>query len=122
MAVTINELIAKKEMIDKKKKQLYDLETSVGTITVKIPSGALVSEAIDMPKAVEGNKHLIYESVVAPDLKSHELHKAFGVVEPIDVVSAIFPVGEVNAIAGKLLDIGGYNRKITATLHEEIKN
>lgn len=121
-AVTIAQLIAQREAIKEKKKALYDLETSVGTITVKPPTGALVAEAWDMPNAFEGNAHIVYECVIAPDLKSKELQDAFGVFEPTEIVTAIFQVGEVNKIAGKLLDISGFKGKIVGKLHEETKN
>ena len=38
MAVTVADLIARREEIKNKRKELYDIETSVGTIIVKPPT------------------------------------------------------------------------------------
>lgn len=122
MAVTINELIAKREAIKNKKNNLYDLETSIGTIVVKIPSGGTISDAWEIKNSFDGNKYLIYESVVEPNLKAPELQNAYECVEPIDIVSEIFTAGEINKIAGKILDLSGYGGKIVSKLHKEVKN
>lgn len=37
MAISVKELIEQKEKIEGNKKILYDIETSIGTITVKQP-------------------------------------------------------------------------------------
>ena len=41
MAISVKDLIAKKEALVNKKKELYDLTTSIGVITVAKPSDAL---------------------------------------------------------------------------------
>ena len=45
-AVTIADLIAQREQFKQKRKDLYDLETSIGTITVKQPTVKLVDETL----------------------------------------------------------------------------
>ncbi len=119
--MTIAELIERKEEIAAKKKQLYDIETSVGTVTFKLPSISLVTEAWDLSPR-EGNKNLVYQCAVEPNLKNKELQKAFGCAEPFDIVEEIFMAGEVSKIAGQLLKLAGFGSDITATLHKEIKN
>ena len=50
MAVSIEELIEMKEAVAAAKKETYDMETSIGVITVKKPTAAMVLES----KATEG--------------------------------------------------------------------
>ena len=56
MAVSIKELIAKKEALTQRKKQKYDIETSAGVLTVKMPSRAHVAELL---KLEDSDAHLI---------------------------------------------------------------
>lgn len=122
MAVTISELISQKEAIRTRKSALYDVETSVGDIVCKLPDAALVAESWDMTSNAEGNKNLVYQCCIEPNLKDRELHKAFGVAEPFDVVEAIFMPGEIAKIAGHLLKLAGFNGNVTSKLHDAIKN
>ena len=119
--MTIAELIEKKEEIAAKKKLLYDIETSVGTVTFKLPSIGQVTEAWDLNPR-DGNKSLVYQCAVEPNLKNKELQKAFGAAEPFDVVEEIFMAGEVSRIAGQLLKLAGFGVEMAATIHKEIKN
>lgn len=120
MAVSINELLAKKEEIAKRKAELYDLETSVGTITVKKPSNSLLATALDMEE--RNDEFLIVESVVSPNLKDKSLLDGFDCFEPLDVVNALFEVGEIRAIAGQILKLVGMGKTIETKLHDEVKN
>ena len=45
MAVSIKELIEKKEALANAKKETYDLETSIGVLTVKKPTAFIVLES-----------------------------------------------------------------------------
>ena len=116
--LTLQELIAQRESLKDKKTARYELKTSLGTILVTVPDAALVSEALELSPVSEANKHLIYNCVVEPDLKNGELQKVYGVVDPPDIVTAIFLPGEVNKIANKLFDLAGFDKKINAKLHE----
>lgn len=123
MAVTISELIAKKDEIKAQKSNLYDLETSIGIITVKMPSSKLVNDGWNLNDTLEGNKFLILESVVNPNLKDKELQKAFGCAEPTDIVAALFQAGEIPRIANALLNLAGFDGKvITKKLHSDLKS
>lgn len=121
MAVSINELIARREEIKARKAELYDIETSVGEIVCKVPSAALVAESWDMSSA-EGNKNLVYQCCVEPNLKDKDLQSAFKCAEPFDVVDEIFLPGEVSKIAGQLLKIAGFTGNVTSKLHDKVKN
>ena len=123
MAVaSIQELIAQRELIDERKKRLYDFETSIGTIVVKPPSAALMAEADKMRDNYEGNVFLVYSCIIEPDLRNAELQKAYKVVSPMDIVTALFKHGEVVRITDKLMEIAGFRDNITSKIHEEIKN
>lgn len=119
--VTVQELIAQREKIKDKKTATYELQTSIGAIVVRIPSGTQMAEAWEIDNNFESNCFLVYNAVVKPDLTSRELHEAFGVFEPTEIVQAIFPAGEINKIVGKLLELGNYKGKIAAKLYDETK-
>ena len=122
MAVTIQELIGKRESIKAKKKALYDMETSIGTITVKAPTASIVASSFEITERVEANKYIILECTVEPNLKAAELQQAYECLEPLDIVSALFPVGEIGRISDEIFNLAGYGTKITSALHKEIRN
>lgn len=122
MAVSVADLIAKREEITAKKKNLFALETSIGDIIIKIPSVQVIADAWDMRNNVEGNQLLILECVIQPNLKDRELQNAFGCAEPIEIVPALFNSGEINRIAAVILDKAGFNENIKAKLYKEVKN
>ena len=121
-ATTIQELIARREQIKDSKKKKYDIETSIGTVTAIMPDAALVAEALNLNTGFEINKYLVYNSIIEPNLKDGELQKAYGVLDPTDIVSAVFLPGEIAKIGDKLFNLAGYDKKITAKLHESVKN
>ena len=121
MAVTISELIGKKSEIQTKKNALYDLQTSIGTITCRIPDMELVSESWDMQNSSDGNKHLVFNCCTEPNLRDSDLQEAYGCAEPYDIVSEIFQAGEVAKIAGHLLKLAGFNGNVTSKLHQSAK-
>jgi len=122
MAITIQELIAQREQIKARKAELYDIETSVGTIVCRIPTAATIAECWDMQPASDGNKMLVFQSCVEPNLKDRDLKEAFDAAEPFDVVDAIFLPGEISKIAGQILKVAGFNNDVTSKLHVEVKN
>ncbi len=120
MAVSIEELIARREEIEKKKEERYDLATSIGTITVKKPTKAFVAEALDLETG--SDEYTLYNLCVAPSLKDHALQQAYGCVEPTDIVDKLFEPGEVVAIVKSIMAKAGYGEKIEAVIHKEVKN
>lgn len=121
-AVTLQELIAQRELINDKKKQLHEINTSVGTLVVRQPDAAIIAEMQNLKNPVDMNAFLTYNCVVSPDLRSAELQKAFGVFDPLDVVKAIFKPGEIVRIADALLELAGYGGKLETKVHEAVKN
>lgn len=119
MAVSIKELIEQKELVKARKQQKFDLETSVGTITVKQPTRALAADSIDME---DSDPYIIVECTVEPNLKDKQLLEAYGCAEPTDIPGKLFKAGEVNAIARKIMECAGYRKDIKSELHEAVKN
>jgi ABC-type enterochelin transport system substrate-binding protein len=119
MAVSIAELIEQKEKLALKKKQQYDITTSVGTLTIKLPTRAYVT---DVKKLDNPDELLILECVKAPNLKDPELLKAYECMEPTDVVIKLFEPGEIPAISNKIIELAGYGKDIHAELNQEAKN
>jgi len=122
VAVTIQELIAQRENLANRKKKKYTIETSVGEIVVQVPDAALIAESLNLSTGFEINKHLVYNSVILPNLRDGELQKAFGAFEPTDIVAKIFLPGEISRIGDELFKLAGYDTKIVSKLYEEVKN
>ena len=121
MAISIADLIAKKEDIERAKKAKYDIKTSIGTLTVKKPTASLVAETNELE---DGNEeYLIINSVVEPDLKEPQLLKAYGCIEPTDIVRKLFDAGEIMALSRTIMSTAGYNAgNLESKLHEDAKN
>ena len=122
MAVSIEELIAKKDEIKAKKAAKYALETSIGDIIVRLPTSGIIADAWNFNSSMDGNKYVILECTVEPNLKNAELQKAYGVGDPMDIVPALFQPGEITRIASAILDKAGYKENIRLKLANEIKN
>lgn len=120
MAVSVAELIEKKEALANAKKETYDLETSIGVLTVKKPTASIVVES----RTTEGSSdsYLILNCVVSPNLKDAKLQEAYDCVEPTDIVPKLFDAGESARIAVAILDCAGYNKDIVKKVHEDVKN
>ena len=120
MAISINDLIAKKEELAAKKNEMFDMETSIGIITVKKPSKTMVAESVEREK--DSDEYLILNQVVAPNLKDRALQEAYGCLEPLDIVGKIFEAGEISAISKAIIRTAGFGAEIKTKLHEELKN
>ncbi len=108
--LTLQELIARADQSKRDKKELRQLyvESQDGVITIMKPDRQLVYDALDMDDTAEADKYMVYETVVDPNLKDKELHKAYKIVAPTDIVDALFEPGEVANIAKEALKMAGY--------------
>ena len=123
MAVTIAELIAQREQLKNKRKEIYDLDTSVGTIVVKQPTLKLIEDVMKIEgDGRQSDIELIYESVVEPNLKDKDLQQAYGCVAPSDIVPMLFKAGEIGSIASAIMRSAGYGKTLETRVHEEVKN
>lgn len=123
--LTITDLIAQKDQLKQKKarREALHIESLDAEIVIQEPSRALAVEALEMVhddmRSEKADPHLVYQCVVEPNLKDPELQKAYGCVEPIDIVEMIFRPGEIAAIAGHILQLSGYGsgvKKVDADL------
>lgn len=121
MAVSIEELINKKDEIQRNKKKEYDLETSIGEITVELPTRSLVLESNKLAEG-ESDAYLVYHVVVAPNLADKKLQEAYKCGEPTDIAKVLFLPGELTSISRKVLELSGYGKDIKSKVHAELKN
>ena len=71
----------------------------------------------------DNEEYLIINSVVEPDLKDSQLLKAYGCVEPTDIVRKLFDAGEIVALSRTIMRMAGYNSgNLESKLHEDAKN
>lgn len=100
-----------------------------GIFKMKKPSNALLLESLDIASedAHEGDIHLIYNSVIEPNLKSEELQESYGVARPVEIVDELFDLGEIKAVATILAESAGYGKDVarlveSKDLIEDVKN
>ncbi|OMC81851.1 hypothetical protein BK128_21525 [Viridibacillus sp. FSL H7-0596] len=124
--ITLTELIKEKEKYqvkDNEKDEIF-IERLGATITVRKPERSLCIEAITMSRdnetEGEGDPYLIYNTVVEPNLKDKELRDAYGCIEPTDIVSKIFEVGEIAALAQEIMMLAGYGTNVSRV--KDLKN
>ncbi len=122
MAVTVTDLIAKREEIKNKRKNLYDIETSIGTIVVKQPTIKSVDELLQSKDGRQGDIDFVFEMVVEPNLKDTKLQEAFACAVPSDIVPILFKPGEISQIVRAIMRCGGFGKNLEAKIHEEVKN
>lgn len=93
------------------------------TIKAKEPDNALILESIDISKenAHESDLHLVYNSIIEPNIKDSTLHEAYNVSRPLEILDEIFSLGEISNIAKTLLKNSGYEDN-SVKLVEDIKN
>lgn len=108
--LTLEELMRRKEQImaakKVKKTQTLYIESLDGTIVIEEPDRECINDAVGMGD--EGNEYLVYNCVIEPKLKSSELLKEFGCIEPSDIVGCLFNAGEIAQIATQCMEIAGY--------------
>ncbi|MFJ8261407.1 hypothetical protein ACIQ4I_05535 [Rummeliibacillus sp. NPDC094406] len=125
--LTLLQLIKEKDKYEVKKgvkEELY-IERLDATIVFEKPDRTLALESIEMTRdkdieAGEADVHLIYNSIVEPNLKDPELQQAFNCAEPTDIISKIFEAGEIPKIAEEILKSAGYGAHIEKV--KQVKN
>lgn len=123
--LTINDLIKNKDNIKNKKttQELY-LENLDATIVIETPERSLVLESIELGEDESyegtGDEFLVYNIVKEPNLKDEELQRAYGCVEPMDIVTEIFDPGTIRGIAEFSMELAGYTSSVTPV--DDLKN
>lgn len=120
--VTLKDILKRKEFFENKKNQTMELfiKSLDGNIVIDKPDRELCMECIDMEDSLEGDKYFVYEIVKEPNLRDTELHEAFGVKVPSDIVDKIFDPGEISNIAKEGLKFAGYLDSVEAI--DNLKN
>lgn len=120
--VTLKDLIARAEQSKADKKELRQLYVASldGTITIIKPDRAMVLEAMDMGNEEDGDRYLVYNCVVEPNLKDKDLQNAYKTVSPLDIVDKIFDPGEVASISKEIVRLAGYIDSVKVV--DDIKN
>jgi hypothetical protein len=118
-------------MKDKEKYQVKDDVTAEvyiprldANVTLRKPERSLCVETIQMTQddnlVDQADPYLVYNIMVEPNLKDKELQKAYGCVEPTDIVGKIFETGEIPSIAQVGLELAGYDKSIKRV--KDLKN
>lgn len=123
--LTLDELINKASQKDSKEKYIELYVKSIdSTIKLKRPDNELILDALDVAKdnSHDGDLHLLYNSIVEPNVKDTRLHSAYGVTRPYDVLDKIFTLGEIMSISKELVKDSGLFDEDNATLIDNLKN
>ena len=122
--LTLNDFIAKakqKEQ-DKFKAKAVFVPSLGGEVMLQKISVHQVIDAMDkltlddsMANSVNVYKELVYDSI--PMLKEKELQEQFKLVEPFDIVTEMFELGEIYEIGNEVLTLHGLDKLVS-----DIKN
>lgn len=126
MALNAKDLIKNKKLIDDKKNKNIEMEVpDLGTFVFRLPTieDYEDSEAYAKSRKNEflSNNYMIYNCCLEPNLKDPELHKAYDVKDPVDIVDKIFLIGEVGTIASHLVEKAGFDMEMI-TVSDKLKN
>lgn len=127
MAISAKDLIKKKQLIEDKKDKQIEIEVpDTGTFLFRVPNLEDYEDAEAYGKnrkrgGVEENKYLIHSCCIEPNLKDAELLDTYGVKNPVDIVSEIFMVGEIQSIASTLVSKAGFDKEAYRVV-EKAKN
>lgn len=119
MAVSISDLIAKREEIKERKAQKMTIMTSIGEVVAKKPSAYLMAEAFGLDEG--GDEYLVYNCIEELNLKDKELQEAYDCHDPIDIVNKLFDFGEIKGISTILISAVGMGKKLDYAILDEIK-
>jgi hypothetical protein len=119
--ITLKDILKRKEYFKNSRnetKELYVKSLDANIVIAKIDR-ELYLEALDMERG-EGDIHLVYNSIVEPNLKDADLHKEFDISVPYEILDEIFEAGEISSISNEILKFSGYIDSVEAI--EELKN
>lgn len=125
--LTVTDLLKQKEQFKAKKREtsIVKIERLDVEVVVEKPEKSLCLEAISMTRNPEtadnADAFLVYSVLKEPNLKDPELQKAYGCVEPTEIVDEIFEPGEIAELANLALELGGF-KKGTISVVEHVKN
>lgn len=122
--LTLDALISKKMQREQDKLELKPcyvpcLDAELMLKKIPVPRITSMFDNLDgesMASGVDFNVELIYAS--CPLLQDHALHEEFGVVEPYDIVLAVFDdnLGAMEKVAVEILGFYGLGKELKETL------
>ncbi|KYG92352.1 hypothetical protein A0U40_05255 [[Bacillus] sp. KCTC 13219] len=124
--LTLTDLIKEKEKYQVKSGTTASLfiDRLGASITISKANRSLCLECVEMAndpaREDQADIHMVYNTVIEPDLRDAELHKAYGCVEPSDIVEKIFEPGEIALISAEGMALAGYGDGVRRV--EDIKN
>lgn len=109
--LTLAALIDQADQLNKtkQKNQTKDLEIEgLGVIRIRKPDRVMLEEAELSGTGSDGDKMLLFNCIVEPNLKDSALQKAYNCVEPTDILDALFEPGEITQIARHCIRMAGF--------------
>lgn len=121
--LTLEDIIAKKleKQNKRNKKGTFYVESLGGQVEYEVPDESTLLRAMDkfeagsMEKINDAYVYLIYNSV--PIIRNPELHEAYEVVDPLDIVSKVFELKERMNLGEKILKLAKLDE-----IGEDVKN
>lgn len=112
--ITLEDILKRKEVFKNKKNEKLELSVDSldGNIKIIKADKELCLEVKSMREDEDEDAYFVYNIVCEPNLKDPELHKAFGIINPPDIVYEIFDVGEVSQIAQKGMEFAGFYKGV----------
>lgn len=124
--LTLTDLIKEKEKYQVKSGITANLfiDRIGASITISKADRSLCLECVEMAndpnRESQADIHMIYNTVIEPNLKDADLHQAYGCVEPTDIIEKIFEPGEIALIAAEGMALAGYGEGVKRV--DDIKN
>ena len=122
--ITIEQLLKNKKIIEEKTREKeMTLELKSFKDNEAFGDGEITIRSLDPKKLREiteksnddvytFNKNVVYDSISSLDLKSKELHTAYGCkTNPLDIVEKLFYPNEIKAIADEVSKLSGLNKE-----------
>ena len=125
--ITVLDLLKEKEKYAVKKGETREvfIKRFEANVVMQLPDRALCVESQQMANdentATQANVHLVYNTIVEPNLKDSELQQTFECIEPTDIVDKIFSPGEIALLADLALKEAGYSGG-AVSLVKDLKN
>lgn len=122
MTLTINDLIERKDLIEKRDDEKITLEVKdVGAFEFRVPT---LDDIEDMEAYQEGEKaeaYIVSACSVNPRFSDGEVVKAYEALDGAEVVEKFFKPGHVRWLSLNLLKAAGYDEKLVRVV-EKTKN
>lgn len=125
--LTVLDLLKEKEKYQIKQdvtEEVY-VERLDADVVIRKPEKSLCTEVLSMSRdedtTDDADVYMVYNTLVEPNLKDSELQKAYGCVEPTEIVEKIFEPGEIAQLSQVALELAGYE-KGTVRLVKDLKN